>query len=134
MMHLLLALATAALATAARLTKRCSPVYDDAYQGGYLPSVACWHDQDAACTAYLQSGTEMLLDAPHNLAVIYGVSDSCADTIKEELAREADGRKVYGWVEEHGTLTLVDGGILVISGMSDKAVEMYEGLEYLEDE
>lgn len=132
-MRLLLTLTTAALATA-RLTKRCTPVYDDAYQGGFLPAVACWHEQDTACNAYLQSGTEMLLDAPHHLAVVYGVSDSCADTIKEELAREADGRKTYGWTEEHGTLTLVDGGILVISGMSDKAVEMYEGLEYLEDQ
>ena len=125
----LIALAAVTLAAASpRLVKRCSPVYDPDYYGGYLPPVACWHEQDTACGPYIGEGTSMLLDADHGLAVIYGVSDTCADTIQEELSRAADGRKVYGWLETHGALTLIEGGILVISGMSEGALEMYEGL------
>lgn len=130
-------LATTAAATLAaattRLAKRCTPAYDDDYYGGYLPPVACWHDQDTACRPYIQKDTTMLLDADHGLAVIYGVSDVCADTIREELARQEDGRKTYGWVEKHGHLTLVEEDTLVISGMSDEAVELYRGLEYQAD-
>ena len=132
MFRKLLALATAAALAAAtpRLTKRCSPVYDEDYFGGYLPPVACWHDQDTACQPYIKEGTTMLLDSDHGLAVVYGVSEHCADTIREELARVENGKKTYGWLEKHGRLTLIDGGILVISDMSEDAVGMYEGLEY----
>lgn len=131
MLRSLLALAAATVAAATpHLAKRCSPAYDEDYYGGYLPPVACWHDQDTACRAYIKKDTTMLLDAEHGLAVVYGVSDACQDTIREELAREDDGRKTYGWVEGHGDLTLVEDGTLVISGMSDDAVELYEGLDY----
>ena len=130
MLRNLLIFTAAALATATpRLAKRCSPVYDDDYYGGYLPPVACWHDQDTACQPHIQDGTQMLLDAGHGLAVIYGVSKTCEDTIREELARREDGRKTYGWVENHGDLTLVEEGTLVISGMSKDAVKLYQKLE-----
>lgn len=72
----------------------------------------------------------MTLDAKHKLAVIYGVSDSCAAEVAEELAREVDGRKNYGWVRKHGNLTIIKGGILVISNMTDEAVERYSKLTY----
>lgn len=134
MLRLLVTLSAATLAVASpRLAKRCSPVYDEDYYGGYLPPVACWHDQDTACQPYIKEDTSMLLDADHGLAIIYGVSDTCADTIREELGRGEDGEKTYGWVETHGALTLIEGGILVISGMGDEAVELYEGLEYYKD-
>jgi len=74
----------------------------------------------------------MLLDADHGLAVIYGISTYCADIIAEELARTTDGRRAYGWVEKHGNLTVI-GDILVISNMSQEAVEKYEGLVYYKD-
>lgn len=124
-----LALATLAVATP-YLTKRCSPVYDPEYYGGYLPPVACWQDQDTACEAYIMEGTEMHLDSQHGLAIIYGVSSTCEDTIKEEVARVEDGRMVYGWLDFHGTLTLVQEGVLVISGMSEEAIGRYEELVY----
>ena len=112
--------------------KRCSPWYDEEFYHGYLPPVACWQDQDTGCCPYIREGTEMLLDGDHGLAVIYGISTYCADIIAEELARTADGRRAYGWVEKHGNLTVI-GDILVISNMSQEAVEKYEGLVYYED-
>ncbi|PKS11255.1 hypothetical protein jhhlp_003016 [Lomentospora prolificans] len=117
----------------ATLQKRCSPWYDEEFYQGYLPPVACWQDQDTACQPYIKEGTEMLLDSDHSLAVIYGISQSCADTIAEELARTADGRRAYGWVENHGTLTVIEGGILVISNMSETAVQTYSELIYYAD-
>ena len=72
----------------------------------------------------------MTIDAAHNLVIIYGVSESCEADIKEEIARTADGRKNFGWLEKIGKLTLVGDGILVISGMSDETVESYGKLTY----
>jgi hypothetical protein len=121
------------LTTAGHLTKRCSPLRDPEYYLGYLPPVACWQDQDTACQAYLQAGTKLLLDKEHKLAVVYGVSEGCFATIAEELAREKDGRKTYGWEKKHGKLTAIGGGILVISGMSDDTVARYAALKYKAD-
>lgn len=129
--------ALAALATASpepsRHQKRCSPWSDPEFYQGYLPPVACWQDQDTACLPYIKEGTDLLLDAEHRLAVIYNIDEHCVATIAEELARMDDGRKTYGWVEKHGTLTVIDGNILVISNMSEDAVETYANLVYYED-
>ncbi|KAH6637299.1 hypothetical protein F5144DRAFT_454801, partial [Chaetomium tenue] len=107
------------------LHKRCSPRYDPDLALGYYPPAPCWQTFDTACQPHLATGTEMTLDAPHGLAVVYGLSEYCAAQIAEEKAREADGRKNYGWREEHGLLTVVEGGILVISDMSEEAVARY---------
>ncbi len=127
---LLLPLATAAL------TKRCSPAYDPDLALGYMPPAPCWQTFDPACQPYLAAGTEMTLDAKHRAAVVYGVSASCASEIAEELAREHDGRKNYGWVQKHGWLTVVEPHgsagqrFLVISEMRDEVVERYAKLTY----
>ncbi|EAQ90256.1 hypothetical protein CHGG_02191 [Chaetomium globosum CBS 148.51] len=92
------------------LHKRCSPRYDPDLALGYYPPAPCWQTFDTACQPHLAPGTEMTLDAPHGLAVVYGLSENCAAQIAEEKAREADGRKNYGWKEEHGLLTVVEGG------------------------
>ncbi|KAK3299670.1 uncharacterized protein B0H64DRAFT_371984 [Chaetomium fimeti] len=114
------------------IQKRCSPRYDPELALGYYPPAPCWQTFDTACRPHLARDTEMTLDAPHALAVVYGLSENCAEQIAEEKAREVDGRNNYGWREEHGVLTVVEGGILVISGMSEEAVERYQGLEYME--
>jgi len=72
----------------------------------------------------------MTVDKKHKLAIVYGLSSDCAAEIAEELAREAVGKKNYGWVKKHGDLTVIKGGILVISGMSEEAVGKYEKLVY----
>lgn len=125
------ALTTATPATNQPLHKRCSPRYDPDLALGYYPPAPCWQTFDTACRPHLARETELTLDAPHGLAVVYGLTDNCAAQIAEEKAREADGRKNYGWREEHGVLTVVEGGILVISGMSEEAVGRYAALEYL---
>ncbi|KAK4149944.1 hypothetical protein C8A00DRAFT_46546 [Chaetomidium leptoderma] len=135
----LLAVTTTATASSRhQLTKRCSPAYDPDLALGYYPPAPCWQTFDPACQPYIATGTEMTVDAKHKLAVVYGVSASCVAQIAEELAREADGRKNYGWVEKHGWLTVLaaqdgeEGGrTLVISGMSAQAVERYGKLTYL---
>jgi hypothetical protein len=122
-----------AAATSGRLTRRCSPYRDPELAGGYLPPVACWQGQDTACRAYIQTGTELFVDAKHRLVIVYGVSDSCFATIAEEAARAGDGRKIYGWREKHGKLSNIGGGILVISEMSEKVVKEYQALTYYKD-
>ncbi|KXX79868.1 hypothetical protein MMYC01_201666 [Madurella mycetomatis] len=131
--HLLALTATAAtLATGNPLQKRCSPVYDPDLALGYQPPAPCWQTFDPACQPHLASGTEMTLDAEHRLAVVYGVSANCQAQIAEELGREADGRKNNGWVQEHGSLTVIPGeDILVISNMPEQTVESYQSLTYL---
>lgn len=126
----LLALTTAVTASGP-LSKRCSPLYDPELARGYYPPAPCWQTFSPACQPFLAQGTEMTLDAKHKLAVVYGLSTYCAAEIAEELAREADGRKNYDWVQKHGMLTVIDGGILVISNMSDDAVSRYSKLTYL---
>lgn len=126
-----LALATAAAASpSSSLSKRCSPAYDSELARGYYPPAPCWQTFNPACQPFLAPETEMTLDAKHSLAVVYGVSDSCAVEIAEELAREAVGRKNYGWVRQHGNLTFIKGGILVISNMTADAVQRYSKLTY----
>jgi hypothetical protein len=132
-MHLLqvFSLATAATATAiSSLQKRCSPLYEAGLARGYYPPAPCWQTFNTACQPFLATNTEMVIDAKQHLAIIYGVEDSCGAEIAEELAREASGRKNYGWVEKHGYLTFLEGGILVISGMSEDAMKMYQKLTY----
>ncbi len=123
-------LAAAATASPSQLNPRCSPARDPEWFRGYLPPVACWQDQDTACRAYIGYSTEIYLDTKHKLAVVYGVSSYCFDTIAEEYARMADGRKIYGWEQKHGKLTRVADDILVISNMSDAAVKSYQSLTY----
>ncbi|KAK3312941.1 hypothetical protein B0H66DRAFT_569225 [Apodospora peruviana] len=134
-MHLLSIIVTSILATGAtaspsHLRKRCTPVFDQDLALGYYPPAPCWQEFDPSCQPYIRTGTEMTVDAKHKLAVVFGVSKSCAAEVAEELAREADGRKNYGWVREHGELTLIKGGILVISNMSDDTVKRYRKLTY----
>ncbi|KAK4460407.1 hypothetical protein QBC42DRAFT_272501 [Cladorrhinum samala] len=125
-------LLTAASASAGSITKRCSPARDPEWYNGYLPPAPCWQTFNTACQPFLRSDTQMTIDAPHNLVIVYGVDQSCAATIKEELARELDGRKTYGWQQQHGKLTLIDGGILVISNMTAQTVERYGKLTTLQ--
>jgi len=73
----------------------------------------------------------MTVDAKHNLAIVYGVEKYCAGQIAEELARQKDGRKNNGWLQKHGVLTYIEGGILVISNMTEDAVKRYGKLTYL---
>jgi hypothetical protein len=140
-MHLptlaLTTLLTLATATPSKLAKRCSPRRDPDLPHGYYPPAPCWQTFDPACRPYLSAGTTMTLDAEHGLAVVYGLSESCAAEIAEELARDADGRKNYGWEEEHGRMTVIEPSgaveerILVLSGMSERAVQKYGALTYL---
>lgn len=124
----IISLLAATAAASPNLAKRCSPAYDPELALGYYPPAPCWQTFDPACRPYLRDETEMTLDAQHKLAVVYGVSTSCQAEIAEELARQADGRKNYGWLEKHGRLTVIPGNILVISSMSDAAVDRYSKL------
>ncbi|KAM7212144.1 hypothetical protein V8F06_012469 [Rhypophila decipiens] len=127
-------LATATLTSAtpsSKLSKRCSPRYDPDLARGYYPPAPCWQTFDPSCTAFLAQGTEQTVNANRKAVVVFGVSTYCAAEIAEELAREKDGRKNYGWTKTHGQLTYVDGGILVISNMTDAAVARYQKLTYL---
>jgi len=137
-----LILATAATAVSAgTLNKRCWPVFDPEYNHGFLPPAPCWQIHDTSCTPHLRQGTQMTLDSAHNLAVVYGVNDVCVADIHEELAREADGRKIFNWQRDHGKLTLIPGAVnpewnlegnwtLVISNMPDATVASYAQLTY----
>ncbi|KAK0639969.1 hypothetical protein B0T16DRAFT_424001 [Cercophora newfieldiana] len=119
-----------AIATASSIEKRCSPAYDPELAKGYYPPAPCWQTFNPACQPFLADGTEMTVDSKHRLAIVYGVSDYCAAEISEELSREAVGKKNYGWVQKHGSLTFIKGGILVISNMTEDAVKRYEKLTY----
>ncbi|KAK4466801.1 hypothetical protein QBC42DRAFT_302288 [Cladorrhinum samala] len=126
-------LATAAAATPATfspLQKRCSPVYEEGLALGYYPPAPCWQTFDTACRPFLAENTQMVIDPKQHLVVVYGVPSYCGAEIAEELAREASGRKNYGWVAKHGYLTYLEGGILVISGMSEDAIKRYQQLTY----
>lgn len=130
-LHLIASLLAYAVASASSLTKRCSPLYDPELQGGYYPPAPCWQDFDPACQPYLAAGTEMFVDQDHGLAIIYGVQEHCFNTIAEELEREKDGRKTFGWQEEHGNLTPIPSeGILVISNMTERVLERYMNMDY----
>jgi hypothetical protein len=130
----LLTLATAS--PPSKLTKRCSPPRDPDLPHGYYPPAPCWQSFDTACKPHLSADTTMTLDAEHGLAVVYGVSSYCAAEIAEEQARDADGRKNYGWEEQHGRMTVIEPSgavaerILVLSGMSALAVQKYAALTY----
>ncbi|TLS31452.1 hypothetical protein PpBr36_03475 [Pyricularia pennisetigena] len=128
-MQLLNILPFITLATAATLQKRCSPERDEAYYQGYLPPAPCWQSFTTACQPILAPWTEMYVSSNRSTAVVFGVEGHCFDTIKEEQARAADGRKTYGWEQKHGKLTRVgDSDVLVISNMSKEAVERYQAL------
>ena len=121
----------ASVATASpALEKRCSPAYDPEVNHGYYPPAPCWQTFNTACQPFLAQGTEQTINAKHRVTVVYGVSEYCAGEIAEELARVADGRKNYGWLEKHGQLTYIKGGILVISNMTDDALNRYAKLTY----
>jgi hypothetical protein len=136
-MHLLMLIPFLAFTTTAsmpkHLSRRCSPAYDPELARGYYPPAPCWQDFDTSCQPYLLEGTDMMLDAQHSLAVIYGVSSSCVAEIAEELARTKDGRKNYGWVKKYGKLNSIGDGILVISEMPDTAVKAFQRLKYKKD-
>ncbi|KAK4450985.1 hypothetical protein QBC34DRAFT_401945 [Podospora aff. communis PSN243] len=118
------------LALFATAAVACSPRRDPDLALGYYPPAPCWQTFNPACQPFIAKGTEMTVNAKFRTAVVYGVSEYCAGQIVEELAREAAGRKNNGWVRDHGNLTFIEGGILVISGMSDDAVKRYEKLDY----
>lgn len=122
-----------AAAAASSLLKRCSPIRDPELNHGYLPPAPCWQTFNTACQPFLSTENEMTLDVKHGLAIIFGLSDSCKADVEEELAREKDGRKTYGWTQKHGTLTVIEGKqrLLVISGMTQEAVDRYAGLTFM---
>ncbi|KAM7201070.1 hypothetical protein V8F33_003482 [Rhypophila sp. PSN 637] len=124
-------LISASPSTSFKLSKRCSPARDPELARGYYPPAPCWQTFDPSCTPYLLQETEQVVNANRKAVVVFGVSTYCAAEIAEELAREKDGRKNYGWTKTHGQLTYVDGGILVISNMTDAAVARYQKLTYL---
>lgn len=132
-----LASAVLAAASPSPLAKRCSPAYDPELARGYYPPAPCWQTFDPSCTAYLAATSEQTVNAKFKSVVVFGVSDYCGAEIAEELAREKDGRKNYGWVKKHGDLNFIKGkggensGILVISNMSDEAIQRYQKLTYL---
>lgn len=81
----------------------------------------------------------MTMNAQFKTVVVWGVSDYCLSEVDEELAREKDGRKNYGWRVSHGALTpfpsLVPGaGMLVIANMTDTTLARYSKLIYQRDE
>ncbi|KAK4221261.1 hypothetical protein QBC38DRAFT_138309 [Podospora fimiseda] len=130
-MHLtaLLPLLAATATSGSTISKRCSPPYDPQWHHGFLPPAPCWQTFDPSCKPYLRKDTQMTIDAPHNLVIVYGIDQWCAADIKEELAREIDGRKTWGYRQTHGRLTLIEGGILVISNMTDANVAKYQALQ-----
>ena len=129
-MHIFPLFALAMTISAASLGKRCSPAYDPELLHGYYPPAPCWQSFDTACRPYIAEGTDMTIDAKHNLTVVYGVSNYCQSDIVEELSRESDGRKNFGWIKKHGSLTLIKGNILVISNMSAETIDRYSKLTY----
>jgi hypothetical protein len=127
-----LSLATAATAAATpSLQKRCSPLREEGLALGYYPPAPCWQTFNTACQPFLAKNTQMIIDPEQHLVIVYGVPAYCGAEIAEELAREASGEKNYGWVEKHGFLTFLQGGTLVISGMSEDAIKRYQKLTYL---
>ncbi|KAK0738972.1 hypothetical protein B0T18DRAFT_423306 [Schizothecium vesticola] len=139
-MHILPIFALAATVTASGLIqKRCSPRSDPDVAHGYYPPAPCWQTFDPACRPFLDPSSQMTLNAQFKTAVVWGVSNYCLAEVEEELARERDGRKNYGWREIHGALTplpsLAPGaGILVIANMTDAAFTRYTKLIYQKDE
>lgn len=128
-MHFFIVLAAiAAAASASPLEKRCSSVYDPAYNHNMRPPAPCWLTFDSSCYSFIAPNTELYIDKKHGLVLVFGMSRYCSADIAEELAREKDGRKIYGWTEQHGKLTDLGGGQLVISNMTADAVEFYEKL------
>jgi len=126
-----LSLATTAAAANPSLQKRCSPLRDPDLALGYYPPAPCWQTFNTACETFLAKNTQMIIDPKQHVVVVYGVPAYCGAEIAEELAREATGKKNYGWVQEHGYLTfLQETGTLVISGMSDEAIKRYQELTY----
>jgi hypothetical protein len=120
----------ASAATASAIEKRCSPRYDPELARGYYPPAPCWQTFSPACQPFIADGTEMTVDVKHRLAIVYGVHESCGAEIAEELSREAIGKKNYGWLQTHGFLTYIKGGILVISNMTEEAANRYEKMTY----
>jgi hypothetical protein len=118
------------------LQKRCTPYFDRDLPGGYLPPAPCWQGFDTACRPHLLPNTEMTLDARHRLAVVYNISSYCASTIAEEISRTAQGLKNFGWIQNHGWMTVIEPQtegsqrILVLSDMPQATVERYANLTY----
>lgn len=140
-MHILpfIAFAATAVSASGSIQKRCSPRHDSEVAHGYYPPAPCWQTFDPACRPFLNPSTQMTLNAQFKTAVVWGVSDYCLSEVDEELAREKDGRKNYGWRVSHGALTpfpsLVPGaGMLVIANMTDAAFARYSKLIYQKDE
>lgn len=115
------------------LAQACSPLFDEDYYMGFLPPGPCWLEQDPACRSFIREGSELIVDPETNQVTVTGVTETCAETIAEELAREEDGRKTYGWLEEHGQLEVDEEGVLTISEMTDEALERYSNFVYLRD-
>ncbi|KAL2754123.1 hypothetical protein ACRALDRAFT_2020984 [Sodiomyces alcalophilus JCM 7366] len=107
----------------------CVPFYDPEYYRGHRPPVACWQDHGVTCRPYIHPNTRLRVFPESNLAVVVGITEDCANTIAEEKARDQDGRKTYGWLQKHGKLETICN-TLVISEMSDAAVQEYLALEY----
>ncbi|KAM0326329.1 hypothetical protein ACHAQA_006929 [Verticillium albo-atrum] len=128
------ALALAALLpfASAGLVKRCSPIVDPDLHNGFLPPAPCWLTFNSVCQRFLIPGTEITIDDVHGLIVVHGITEECVADIEEEHAREEDGRKTFGWTEEHGKLNPIGDGILVISKVSDETVQKYQSLTYEE--
>ncbi|KAF3351283.1 hypothetical protein HYQ45_016943 [Verticillium longisporum] len=112
----------------AGLIKRCTPISDPDVAGGVIPPAPCWLTFNAACERFIAPDTELTIDETHNLIVVHGISEECVADIEEEHARKADGRKTFGWTEEHGKLHPIGGGILVISDVADETIQQYQSL------
>ncbi|KAK5662686.1 hypothetical protein OQA88_8602 [Cercophora sp. LCS_1] len=131
MFHSIALIALATLGSAfGPLQQRCTPITGPEYYKGTKLVVPCWLDQSPTCSAVLRKGTEIFIDAKHGTVVVYGVLDLCMEFVAEEIARSLDGRKTYGWLQNHGTLMNAGGGTLVISNMTEKAVTRYQRLDY----
>ncbi|KAK5659789.1 hypothetical protein OQA88_1000 [Cercophora sp. LCS_1] len=129
-MRLLTAFTFATAAAASTITKRCSPLYDPELAKGYLPPAPCWQSFDPACQPYIARDTSMTIDAKHKAIIVYGISKYCEADIAEELAREAAGRKNNRWTTTHGNLTVIPGGILFISNVTEANLARYQKLNY----
>ncbi|ROT34477.1 hypothetical protein SODALDRAFT_321486 [Sodiomyces alkalinus F11] len=104
----------------------CRPIFDEDYYGGMRPMAACWLMTDILCETRLNEDVGYLILPEERVIVATNLHEWCINMIIEEKAREEDGRLTYGWLEEHGNLTLV-GNTLVITNAE---VEMYQRLMY----
>ena len=117
-------------AGSAHIQPRCSLLKGPEYYRG-TRAIPCWFQMGPTCALHLRKEAKYSIDASRKLTTVTGISEVCADMVREENARTLDGRQTYGWIPRHGTLTLTGDSTLVISAMTEEAVKWYQSMKYL---